>query len=187
MIGHHCSLALWWLRPSPVVGNAAWRVLRTHDVVANVCHTVLSVDCQCGGCAACRRITAGADKAAFMVLAGAVPTGLLRCGALGWMLANVLRRMTLKIAASEIPEGLGAARYVSRGQRWAGRLFRFLYDKAGVLRWYCVAPVQDRVTAAVPPPESPELLFFLINIAIISGETSKAFLVEHQIVPGIDR
>lgn len=49
----------------------------------------------------------------WAVLAGAVVLALL-CGVLGWMLLNVLRRMTLK----SLPLRLAVSRlYVSRGQR----------------------------------------------------------------------
>ncbi len=49
----------------------------------------------------------------WAVLAGAVVLALL-CGVLGWMLLNVLRRMTLK--SLPLRRRLAAC-YVSRGQR----------------------------------------------------------------------
>ncbi len=56
----------------------------------------------------------GGSMLLWAVLAGAVVLALL-CGVLGWMLLNVLRRMTLKSLPLR-PWRLAAC-YVSRGQR----------------------------------------------------------------------
>ncbi len=151
------------------------RVLR-NDVVANVWPLqVLSADCQCSGCAAARRINGG-SMLLWAVLAGAVVLALL-CGVLGWMLLNVLRRMTLK----SLPLRLAVSRLLRQPWSTLSQLSAFslsfmLLALLLVLRGDLLDRWQQQL-----PPESPN--YFLINIATEQVAPLKAFLAEHQIVP----
>ncbi|STP21497.1 putative permease [Escherichia coli] len=136
---------------------------------------VLSADCHRGGCAAARR-TDGGSMLLWAVLAGAVVLALL-CGVLGWMLLNVLRRMTLK----SLPLRLAVSRLLRQPWSTLSQLSAFslsfmLLALLLVLRGDLLDRWQQQL-----PPESPN--YFLINIATEQVTPLKAFLAEHQIVP----
>ncbi|BBU85924.1 hypothetical protein EIMP300_73240 [Escherichia coli] len=112
----------------------------------------------------------------WAVLAGAVVLALL-CGVLGWMLLNVLRRMTLK----SLPLRLAVSRLLRQPWATLSQLSAFslsfmLLALLLVLRGDLLDRWQQQL-----PPESPN--YFLINIATEQVTPLKAFLAEHQIVP----
>lgn len=112
----------------------------------------------------------------WAVLAGAVVLALL-CGVLGWMLLNVLRRMTLK----SLPLRLAVSRLLRQPWSTLSQLSAFslsfmLLALLLVLRGDLLDRWQQQL-----PPESPN--YFLINIATEQVAPLKAFLAEHQIVP----
>lgn len=118
----------------------------------------------------------GGSMLLWAVLAGAVVLALL-CGVLGWMLLNVLRRMTLK----SLPLRLAVSRLLRQPWSTLSQLSAFslsfmLLALLLVLRGDLLDRWQQQL-----PPESPN--YFLINIATEQVEPLKAFLAEHQIVP----
>lgn len=111
----------------------------------------------------------------WAVLAGAVVLALL-CGVLGWMLLNVLRRMTLK----SLPLRTAVSRLLRQPWSTLSQLSAFslsfmLLALLLVLRGDLLDRWQQQL------PRKPELL--LINIATEQVAPLKAFLAEHQIVP----
>lgn len=118
----------------------------------------------------------GGSMLLWAVLAGAVVLALL-CGVLGWMLLNVLRRMTLK----SLPLRLAVSRLLRQPWSTLSQLSAFslsfmLLALLLVLRGDLLDRWQQQL-----PPESPN--YFLINIATEQVAPLKAFLAEHQIVP----
>ncbi len=118
----------------------------------------------------------GGSMLLWAVLAGAVVLALL-CGVLGWMMLNVLRRMTLK----SLPLRLAVSRLLRQPWSTLSQLSAFslsfmLLALLLVLRGDLLDRWQQQL-----PPESPN--YFLINIATEQVEPLKAFLAEHQIVP----
>ncbi|MDH4999328.1 ABC transporter permease, partial [Escherichia coli] len=118
----------------------------------------------------------GGSMLLWAVLAGAVVLALL-CGVLGWMLLNVLRRMTLK----SLPLRLAVSRLLRQPWATLSQLSAFslsfmLLALLLVLRGDLLDRWQQQL-----PPESPN--YFLINIATEQVTPLKAFLAEHQIVP----
>ncbi|EOK7477092.1 ABC transporter permease [Escherichia coli] len=118
----------------------------------------------------------GGSMLLWAVLAGAVVLALL-CGVLGWMLLNVLRRMTLK----SLPLRLAVSRLLRQPWSTLSQLSAFslsfmLLALLLVLRGDLLDRWQQQL-----PPESPN--YFLINIATEQVTPLKAFLAEHQIVP----
>ncbi len=119
----------------------------------------------------------GGSMLLWAVLAGAVVLALL-CGVLGWMLLNVLRRMTLK----SLPLRPAVSRPVTSAVvnvKPAFGIFALLLC-CWHCCWCCVVISLDRRQQQLPP-ESPN--YFLINIATEQVAPLKAFLAEHQIVP----
>lgn len=122
----------------------------------------------------------GGSMLLWAVLAGAVVLALL-CGVLGWMLLNVLRRMTLK----SLPLRLAVSRLLRQPWSTLSQLSAFslsfmLLALLLVLRGDLLDRWQQQL-----PPESPN--YFLINIATEQVAPLKAFLAEHQIVPESQR
>ncbi len=118
----------------------------------------------------------GGSMLLWAVLAGAVVLALL-CGVLGWMLLNVLRRMTLK----SLPLRLAVSRLLRQPWSTLSQLSAFslsfmLLALLLVLRGDLLDRWQQQL-----PPESPN--YFLINIATEQVAPLKAFLAEHHIVP----
>lgn len=118
----------------------------------------------------------GGSMLLWAVLAGAVVLALL-CGVLGWMLLNVLRRMTLK----SLPLRTAVSRLLRQPWSTLSQLSAFslsfmLLALLLVLRGDLLDRWQQQL-----PPESPN--YFLINIATEQVAPLKAFLAEHQIVP----
>ncbi|HEA7437890.1 TPA: ABC transporter permease [Escherichia coli] len=118
----------------------------------------------------------GGSMLLWAVLAGAVVLALL-CGVLGWMLLNVLRRMTLK----SLPLRVAVSRLLRQPWSTLSQLSAFslsfmLLALLLVLRGDLLDRWQQQL-----PPESPN--YFLINIATEQVTPLKAFLAEHQIVP----
>ena len=118
----------------------------------------------------------GGSMLLWAVLAGAVVLALL-CGVLGWMLLNVLRRMTLKSLSLRLAVSrLLRQPWSTLSQLSAFSLSFMLLALLLVLRGDLLDRWQQQL-----PPESPN--YFLINIATEQVAPLKAFLAEHQIVP----
>lgn len=118
----------------------------------------------------------GGSPLLWSVLAGAVVLALL-CGVLGWMLLNVLRRLTLKA----LPLRLAVNRLLRQPWSTLSQLAAFslsfmLLALLLVLRGDLLDRWQQQL-----PPESPN--YFLINIAPEQVQPVKTFLAEHQVIP----
>ena len=151
------------------------RVLR-RDAVANVWPlkiylpavaiiTVLLLAWLMGGC-----------MLLWAVLAGAVVLALL-CGVVGWLLLNVLKRLTLKA----LPLRLAVNRLLRQPWSTLSQLSAFslsfmLLAMLLVLRGDLLDRWQQQL-----PAESPN--YFLINIAPEQIAPLKTFLAEHQVIP----
>lgn len=118
----------------------------------------------------------GGSPLLWSVLAGAMVLALL-CGVLGWMLLNVLRRLTLKA----LPLRLAVNRLLRQPWSTLSQLAAFslsfmLLALLLVLRGDLLDRWQQQL-----PPESPN--YFLINIAPEQVQPVKTFLAEHQVIP----
>ncbi|WP_313448114.1 FtsX-like permease family protein, partial [Pseudescherichia sp.] len=110
------------------------------------------------------------------VLAVAVVLALL-CGLVGWMLLNVLKRLTLKSLALRLAVNrLLRQPWSTLSQLSAFSLSFMLLAMLLVLRGDLLDRWQQQL-----PAESPN--YFLINIAPEQVTPLKTFLAEHQIVP----
>ncbi|WP_072567610.1 putative ABC transporter permease subunit YbbP [Enterobacter sp. SA187] len=118
----------------------------------------------------------GGSMLLWAVLAGAVVLAAL-CGLLGWMLLNVLKRLTLKA----LPLRLAVNRLLRQPWSTLSQLSAFslsfmLLAMLLVLRGDLLDRWQQQL-----PPESPN--YFLINIASEQVTPLKGFLSEHQVIP----
>ena len=118
----------------------------------------------------------GGSMLLWAVLAGAGVLAAL-CGLLGWMLLNVLKRLTLKA----LPLRLAVNRLLRQPWSTLSQLSAFslsfmLLAMLLVLRGDLLDRWQQQL-----PPESPN--YFLINIATEQVTPLKAFLSEHQVIP----
>lgn len=112
----------------------------------------------------------------WAVLAGAVVLALL-CGVVGWLLLNVLKRLTLKA----LPLRLAVNRLLRQPWSTLSQLSAFslsfmLLAMLLVLRGDLLDRWQQQL-----PAESPN--YFLINIAPEQIAPLKTFLAEHQVIP----
>jgi putative ABC transport system permease protein len=118
----------------------------------------------------------GGSMLLWSVLAGAVVLALL-CGVVGWILLNVLKRLTLKA----LPLRLAVNRLLRQPWATLSQLAAFslsfmLLALLLVLRGDLLDRWQQQL-----PPESPN--YFLINIAPEQVEPVKSFLAGHQVTP----
>ncbi|MHA0916875.1 putative ABC transporter permease subunit YbbP [Kosakonia cowanii] len=118
----------------------------------------------------------GGSMLLWAVLAGAVVLALL-CGVVGWLLLNVLKRLTLKA----LPLRLAVNRLLRQPWSTLSQLSAFslsfmLLAMLLVLRGDLLDRWQQQL-----PAESPN--YFLINIAPEQIALLKTFLAEHQVIP----
>jgi len=118
----------------------------------------------------------GGSMLLWAVLAGAVVLAML-CGALGWLLLSLLKRVTLH----SLPVRLAVNRLLRQPWSTLSQLSAFslsfmLLAMLLVLRGDLLDRWQQQL-----PPESPN--YFLINIAPEQVTPLKTFLAEHQIIP----
>lgn len=118
----------------------------------------------------------GGSMLLWAVLAGAVVLALL-CGAVGWLLLYVLKRLTLKA----LPLRLAVNRLLRQPWSTLSQLSAFslsfmLLAMLLVLRGDLLDRWQQQL-----PAESPN--YFLINIAPEQITPLKTFLAEHQVIP----
>ncbi|MEP8940591.1 ABC transporter permease [Enterobacter mori] len=118
----------------------------------------------------------GGSTLLWAVLAGAVVLALL-CGVLGWLLLNMLRKLTVK----SLPVRLAVNRLLHQPWPTLSQLSAFslsfmLLALLLVLRGDLLDRWQQQL-----PPESPN--YFLINIAPEQVTPLKGFLSEHHIIP----
>ena len=118
----------------------------------------------------------GGSMLLWAVLAGAVVLALL-CGVVGWLLLNVLKRLTLKA----LPLRLAVNRLLRQPWSTLSQLSAFslsfmLLAMLLVLRGDLLDRWQQQL-----PAESPN--YFLINIAPEQIAPLKTFLAEHQVIP----
>ena len=118
----------------------------------------------------------GGSMLLWAVLAGAVVLAAL-CGVVGWLLLNVLKRLTLKA----LPLRLAVNRLLRQPWSTLSQLSAFslsfmLLAMLLVLRGDLLDRWQQQL-----PPESPN--YFLINIAPEQVTPVKKFLAEHQVTP----
>ncbi|MBB1200343.1 ABC transporter permease [Enterobacteriaceae bacterium 89] len=118
----------------------------------------------------------GGSMLLWSVLAGAVVLAVL-CGIVGWLLLNVLKRLTLK----SLPLRLAVSRLLRQPWSTLSQLAAFslsfmLLALLLVLRGDLLDRWQQQM-----PPDSPN--YFLINIAPEQVGPVKEFLAEHQVIP----
>ncbi|MDF7758732.1 ABC transporter permease [Kosakonia cowanii] len=118
----------------------------------------------------------GGSMLLWAVLAGAVVLAML-CGVVGWLLLNVLKRLTLKA----LPLRLAVNRLLRQPWSTLSQLSAFslsfmLLAMLLVLRGDLLDRWQQQL-----PAESPN--YFLINIAPEQVTPLKTFLAEHQVIP----
>ncbi|MGJ7471891.1 putative ABC transporter permease subunit YbbP [Kosakonia cowanii] len=118
----------------------------------------------------------GGSMLLWAVLAGAVVLALF-CGVVGWLLLNVLKRLTLKA----LPLRLAVNRLLRQPWSTLSQLSAFslsfmLLAMLLVLRGDLLDRWQQQL-----PAESPN--YFLINIAPEQIAPLKTFLAEHQVIP----
>jgi Predicted ABC-type transport system involved in lysophospholipase L1 biosynthesis, permease component len=118
----------------------------------------------------------GGSMLLWSVLAGAVVLAVL-CGIVGWLLLNVLKRLTL----TSLPLRLAVSRLLRQPWSTLSQLAAFslsfmLLALLLVLRGDLLDRWQQQL-----PPDSPN--YFLINIAPEQVVPVKAFLAEHQVIP----
>ncbi|WP_318392395.1 putative ABC transporter permease subunit YbbP [Enterobacter sp.] len=119
----------------------------------------------------------GGSVLLWAVLAGAVVLAGL-CGLVGWLLLNVLKRLTLKALALRLAVNrLLRQPWSTLSQLSAFSLSFMLLAMLLVLRGDLLDRWQQQL-----PAESPN--YFLINIAPEQVTPVKTFLAEHQVVPG---
>ncbi|MCK6906147.1 MULTISPECIES: putative ABC transporter permease subunit YbbP [Enterobacter] len=151
------------------------RVLRS-DVVANVWPLKFYLPVIIAVAVGLLAWLMGGSTLLWAVLAGAVVLALL-CGVLGWILLNVLKRLTVK----SLPVRLAVNRLLHQPWSTLSQLSAFslsfmLLALLLVLRGDLLDRWQQQL-----PPESPN--FFLINIAPEQVTPLKGFLSEHHIIP----
>ena len=151
------------------------RVLR-RDVVANVWPLKIYLPIITIVVVAMLAWLMGGSTLLWAVLAGALVLALL-CGVLGWMLLNVLKRLTI----NALPLRLAVNRLLRQPWSTLSQLAAFslsfmLLALLLVLRGDLLDRWQQQL-----PPESPN--YFLINIAPEQVEPVKQFLAEHQVRP----
>jgi putative ABC transport system permease protein len=118
----------------------------------------------------------GGSMLLWSVLAGAVVLAVL-CGIVGWLLLNVLKRVTLKSLALRLAVSrLLRQPWSTLSQLAAFSLSFMLLALLLVLRGDLLDRWQQQL-----PPESPN--YFLINIAPEQVGPVKAFLAGHQVIP----
>ena len=164
------------LRPYRLLlATAPIRVLR-RDAVANVWPLKLYLPIVAAVAIALLAWLMGGSMLLWAVLAGAVVLALL-CGLVGWMLLNVLKRLTLKSLALRLAVNrLLRQPWSTLSQLSAFSLSFMLLAMLLVLRGDLLDRWQQQL-----PAESPN--YFLINIASEQVTPLKTFLAEHQIVP----
>lgn len=151
------------------------RVLR-RDAVANVWPLKFYIPLICVVTVLLLAWLMGGSMLLWAVLAGAVVLAFL-CGVVGWLLLNVLKRLTLKA----LPLRLAVNRLLRQPWSTLSQLSAFslsfmLLAMLLVLRGDLLDRWQQQL-----PPESPN--YFLINIAPEQVAPLKAFLSEHQVIP----
>ena len=149
------------------------RVLR-RDAVANVWPLKFYVPVICAVAVLLLGWLMGGSMLLWAVLAGAVVLALL-CGVVGWLLLNVLKRLTFKA----LPLRLAVNRLLRQPWSTLSQLAAFslsfmLLAMLLVLRGDLLDRWQQQL-----PPESPN--YFLINIAPEQVTPLKAFLSEHHV------
>ncbi|PTA93676.1 ABC transporter permease [Kosakonia sp. H7A] len=149
------------------------RVLR-RDAVANVWPLKFYIPVICAVAILLLAWLMGGSMLLWSVLAGAVVLALL-CGVVGWLLLNVLKRLTLKA----LPLRLAVNRLLRQPWSTLSQLSAFslsfmLLAMLLVLRGDLLERWQQQL-----PPESPN--YFLINIAPEQVAPVKAFLAEHHV------
>ena len=118
----------------------------------------------------------GGSTLLWAVLAGAVVLALL-CGVVGWILLNVLRKLTVKSLSIRLAVNrLLHQPWSTLSQLSAFSLSFMLLALLLVLRGDLLDRWQQQL-----PPESPN--YFLINIAPEQVTPLKGFLSEHHIIP----
>ncbi|AHJ74924.1 putative ABC transporter permease subunit YbbP [Kosakonia sacchari] len=151
------------------------RVLR-RDAVANVWPLKFYVPVICAVAVLLLAWLMGGSMLLWAVLAGAVVLALL-CGVVGWLLLNVLKRLTFKA----LPLRLAVNRLLRQPWSTLSQLSAFslsfmLLAMLLVLRGDLLDRWQQQL-----PPESPN--YFLINIAPEQVTPLKAFLSQHRVAP----
>lgn len=151
------------------------RVLR-RDAVANVWPLKFYLPVIIAVAVALLAWLMGGSMLLWSVLAGAVVLALL-CGAVGWLLLNVLKRLTLKA----LPLRLAVNRLLRQPWSTLSQLSAFslsfmLLAMLLVLRGDLLDRWQQQL-----PAESPN--YFLLNIAPEQVMPVKAFLAEHMVIP----
>jgi putative ABC transport system permease protein len=118
----------------------------------------------------------GGSMLLWSVLAGAVVLAVL-CGIVGWLLLNVLKRITLQSLALRLAVSrLLRQPWSTLSQLAAFSLSFMLLAMLLVLRGDLLDRWQQQL-----PPESPN--YFLINIAPEQVGPVKEFLADHQVIP----
>lgn len=169
---------------SLLVGLRPWRLLLAaqplrvlrRDAVAKVWPLQVYIPLACVVVVLLLAWLMGGSVLLWSVLAGAVVLALL-CGVVGWLLLNVLKRLTLKA----LPLRLAVNRLLRQpwsplSQLAAFSLSFMLLALLLVLRGDLLERWQQQL-----PPDSPN--YFLINIAPDQVNPMKAFLAEHQVIP----
>ncbi|WLI78864.1 putative ABC transporter permease subunit YbbP [Kosakonia sp. H02] len=151
------------------------RVLR-RDAVANVWPLKFYIPVICLVTVLLLAWLMGGSMLLWAVLAGAVVLAFL-CGVAGWLLLNVLKRLTLKA----LPLRLAVNRLLRQPWSTLSQLSAFslsfmLLAMLLVLRGDLLDRWQQQL-----PPESPN--YFLLNIAPEQVTPLKAFLADHQVIP----
>ncbi|ALR75781.1 putative ABC transporter permease subunit YbbP [[Enterobacter] lignolyticus] len=169
---------------SLLVGLRPWRLLLAtqplrvlrRDAVAQVWPLQVYIPLACVVVVLLLAWLMGGSVLLWSVLAGAVVLALL-CGVVGWLLLNVLKRLTLKA----LPLRLAVNRLLRQPWSTLSQLAAFslsfmLLALLLVLRGDLLERWQQQL-----PPDSPN--YFLINIAPDQVNPMKAFLAEHQVIP----
>ncbi|MBV8042044.1 putative ABC transporter permease subunit YbbP [Pluralibacter sp.] len=169
---------------SLLVGLRPWRLLLAtqplrvlrRDVVAQVWPLQVYIPLVCVVVVLLLAGLMGGSVLLWSVLAGAVVLGLL-CGVVGWLLLNVLKRLTLKA----LPLRLAVNRLLRQPWSTLSQLAAFslsfmLLALLLVLRGDLLERWQQQL-----PPDSPN--YFLINIAPDQVSPLKGFLAERQVIP----
>ena len=151
------------------------RVLR-QDIVAHVWPLKIYLPVVCVITVLVLAWLMGGSPLLWSVLAGAVVLAVL-CGIIGWLLLNVLKRLTLRA----LPLRLAVNRLLRQPWSTLSQLAAFslsfmLLALLLVLRGDLLDRWQQQL-----PPESPN--YFLINIASEQVSEVKTFLADHQVLP----
>ncbi|MGU3521786.1 putative ABC transporter permease subunit YbbP [Enterobacteriaceae bacterium C23F] len=169
---------------SALVGMRPWRLLLAtqplrvlrRDAVANVWPLKFYIPVMTVVVVVLLAWLMGGSMLLWSVLAGAVVLAIL-CGLVGWLLLNLLKRITLKSLALRLAVSrLLRQPWSTLSQLAAFSLSFMLLALLLVLRGDLLDRWQQQL-----PPESPN--YFLINIAPEQVGPVKAFLAEHQVIP----